>query len=72
MESALVLTVLTDRSSGDSRFVVLVAGAIVVDEAGAVGTELAVAITLTGMFLLIGGWMTGAWRSSRIEGRSGP
>lgn len=39
---------------------VLVAGAIVVDDAGAVGTELAVAITLTGIFLLIGGWITGA------------
>lgn len=56
----MVLTVLTDRSSGDSRFVVLVAGAIVVEDTGAVGTELAVAITLTGMFLLIGGWITGA------------
>lgn len=49
---------------------VLVAGAIVVDDAGAEGTELAEAMTLTGIFLLIGGWMTGAWHSSRTGGRS--
>lgn len=54
MESALVLTVFTDRSSGDSRLVVLVAGAIVVDD-GAAGVGLAVAITFTGMFFLTGG-----------------